>query len=67
MVDFFILCSILYTRTTEECIIMNNYYVEKYGDGFVIINLFGDIVSYYQSYDEAQKIADCMNNLYLMF
>lgn len=46
---------------------MNKYYVEKYGDGFAIINLFGDMISYYQSYDEAQKIADCMNDLYFYF
>ena len=42
---------------------MNHCYVENYGDVFVVVDNFGDIIDYCSSYDEAQEVADCMNDL----
>lgn len=42
---------------------MNYYYVENYGDVFVVVDSFGDIISYHEFYDEAEEMADCMNGM----
>ena len=46
---------------------MNYYYIENYGDMFVVVDSFGDIISYHPSYDEAEKITDYMNDMYYLF
>ena len=46
---------------------MNYYYVENCDDVFVVVDTSGDIIDYYSSYDEAQEIADCMNDLSYWF
>lgn len=46
---------------------MNHCYVENYGDVFVVVDRFGDIISSHLSYDEAEKIADYMNDVYYLF
>ena len=46
---------------------MNYYYVENDGDVFVVVDIFGDVLSYHPSYDEVEKIADYMNDMYYWF